>query len=136
LSERLLDREVVVLLVGEDPLVRATIEKLLRQGGYDLMIAVDGQDALQKADEHKGLIDLLVSDIQMPGITGPDLATELRRTRPDLRVMFMSAYPQGLLVLDTGWHFIKKPFLAKVLLERIVQIIKKPPAATTERSEE
>ena len=134
MSDRPLDREVAVLLVGEDPVVRAAIEKLLRQGGYDLMIAVDGQDALQKADEHKGLIDLLVSDIQMPGITGPDLAAELRRTRPDLRVMFMSSYPQGLLVLDTGWHFIKKPFLPKVLLEKIVQIMQKPPVATTERS--
>jgi CheY-like chemotaxis protein len=134
LSDRLLDREVVVLLVVEDTVVRAMIEKLLRQGGYDLMIAADGQDALQKSEDHKGFIDLLVSDIQMPGITGPELATELRRKRPELRVMFMSAYAQGLLVLDVGWHFIKKPFLPKVLLEKIVQIMEKPPAPATERS--
>lgn len=134
MSDRPIDREIAVLLVGEDPVVRTAIEKLLREGGYDLMIAVDGQDALQKAEDRKGFIDLLVSDIQMPGITGPDLAAALRRTHPELRVMFMSAYPQGLLVLDTGWHFIKKPFLSKVLLEKIVQIMQKPPAATTERS--
>ena len=134
MSDRPIDREIAVLLVEEDPAVRTAIEKLLREGGYDLMIAVDGQDALQKAEDRKGFIDLLVSDIQMPGITGPDLAAALRRTHPELRVMFMSAYPQGLLVLDTGWHFIKKPFLSKVLLEKIVQIMQKPPAATTERS--
>ena len=130
-----LDREVVVLLAADEPTVRAMVEKLLKQGGYDLVVAADGQDAIQKADEHKGRIDLLVCDIQMPGITGPDLAKELRRARPDLRAMLIGAYPQGLLVLDTGWHFIQKPFLAKVLLDKIVEVMKKPPSPNTDRGQ-
>ena len=128
-----LDREIVVLLAEDDPTVRAMLERLLRQGGYDLLTAADGQEALQKADEHKGRIDILMADVQMPGMTGSDLAREMRRARPDLRVVLLSACTQGLLVLDSTWHFIQKPFLARALLERIVEVVKNPPAPTTDR---
>jgi len=128
-----LDREIVVLLSEEDPVVRVMLEKLLKQGGYDLVIAEDGQAALQKADEHKGRIDILVADVQMTGMTGVDLAKEMRKSRPDLRVILLSACSQGLLVLDSTWHFIQKPFLPKALLERIVDAVKKPPSPHTDR---
>jgi len=115
-----LDREVVVLLAEHDPEVRLMLERLLKQGGYDLLVAEDGQQALQKSDEHKGRIDILVADIQMPGMTGSDLAREMRRDRQDLRIILLSPSVQGLLVLDSTWHFLQKPFLPKALLERIV----------------
>jgi CheY-like chemotaxis protein len=127
-----LDREIVVLLAEEDPVVRLMLERLLKQGGYDLLVAADGQEALQKSDEHKGRIDILVADVQMPGMTGADLAKEIRKSRTDLRVILLSAVPQGLLVLDSTWHFIQKPFLAKALLERIVDVVKKPPSPHTD----
>ncbi len=129
------DREVVVLLAEDDPIVRAMLEKLLKQGGYELIVAADGQDALQKSAEHKGRVDLLVCNVQMPGMTGTDLARELRRSRPDLIVMLTASYPQGLLVLDTGWQFIQKPFLPKVLIDKIVEVIKKPKSPNTAPSE-
>ncbi len=128
-----LDREVVVLLAEEDPVVRLMLERLLKQGGYDLLVAADGQEALQKSDEHKGRIDILVADVQMPGMTGTDLAREIRKSRTDLRVILLSPVTQGLLVLDSTWHFIQKPFLAKALLERIVDVVKKPPSPHTDR---
>jgi two-component system, cell cycle sensor histidine kinase and response regulator CckA len=128
-----LDREIVVLLAEHDPDIRVMLEKLLKQGGYDLLVVEDGQQALQKSEEHKGRIDILVADIQMPGMTGADLAAEMRRTRQDLRIMLLSPAVQGLLVLDSTWHFLQKPFLPKALLERIVEVIKKPPAPNTDR---
>ncbi len=128
-----LDREVVVLLAEDDPVVRVMLERLLKQGGYDLVVAADGQEALQKSDEHKGRIDILVADVQMPGMTGADLAREMRKSRSDLRVILLSASAQGLLVLDSTWHFIQKPFLAKAMLERIVDVVKKPPSPHTDR---
>ncbi|HLN00060.1 MAG TPA: response regulator [Bryobacteraceae bacterium] len=128
-----LDREVVVLLAEHDPDIRIMLEKLLKQGGYDLLVVEDGQQALQKSEEHKGRIDILVADIQMPGMTGADLAKEMRRTRQDLRIVLLSPTLQGLLVLDSTWHFLQKPFLPKALLERIVDVIKKPPAPNTDR---
>lgn len=126
-----LDREVVVLLAEHDPAVRVMLERLLKQGGYDLLVAEDGQEALQKSDEHKGRIDILVADVQMPGMTGSDLAREIRGSRPEIRFLLLSASEQGLLVLDSTWHFLQKPFLPKALLERIVDVIKKPPTPST-----
>ncbi len=108
------------------------LEKLLRQGGYDLLVVEDGQQALQKSEEHKGRIDVLMADVQMPGMTGTDLAREIRRTRPDLRIMLLWASPQGLLVLDSTWHFLQKPFLPKALVERLIDVIKKPPSTNTD----
>jgi two-component system, cell cycle sensor histidine kinase and response regulator CckA len=128
-----LDREVVVLLAEHEPDIRVMLERLLKQGGYDLLVVEDGQQALQKSEEHKGRIDILVADIQMPGMTGADLAREIRRTRQDLRIMLLSPSVQGLLVLDSTWHFLQKPFLPKSLLERIVDVITKPPAPNTDR---
>ncbi len=128
-----LDREVVVLLAEHEPAVRSMLEKLLKQGGYDLLVAEDGQEALQKSDEHKGRVDVLVADVQLPGMTGVDLAKEMRRARPDLRIVLLSPSVQGLLVLDSTWHFLQKPFLPKALLERIVDVIRKPPAANADR---
>jgi len=128
------DREVVVLLAEGDPVVRAILERLLKQGGYDLIVAQDGQDAFQKSVDHKGRIDLLVSNVQMPGMTGSDLAKAMRQSRPDLKVMLTASYEQGLLVLDTGWQFIQKPFASKMLLDRIVDVIQQPPAPNVDRS--
>ncbi len=128
------DREVVVLLAEDDPVVRGMLEKLLKQGGYDLIIAEDGQDAFQKHTDHKGRIDLLVCTVQMPGMTGSDLARQMRLTRPELRVMLTSSFPQGLLILDTGWQFIQRPFVRGVLVEKIVELIKKPPSPHVDRS--
>ena len=128
------DREVVVLLAEDDPTVRNMLEKLLKQGGYDLIIAEDGQDAFQRHTDHKGRIDLLVCTVQMPGMTGSDLARQMRLTRPELRVMLTSSFPQGLLILDTGWQFIQRPFVRGVLVEKIVELIKKPPSPHVDRS--
>ena len=128
-----LDREVVVLLAEHEPEVRAMLEKLLKQGGYDLLVVEDGQQALQKSDEHKGRIDILIADVQMPGMTGTDLAREMRRNRQDLKIILLAPSEQGLLVLDSTWHFLQKPFLPKALLERIVDVIKKPPAPNADR---
>ena len=128
-----LDREVVVLLAEHDPVIRVMLEKLLKQGGYDLLVVEDGQHALRTSDEHKGRIDILVADVQMPGMTGVDLTREMRKARQELRFILLSASEQGLLVLDSTWHFLQKPFLPKALLERIVDVIKKPPAPAVDR---
>jgi DNA-binding response OmpR family regulator len=134
LSEQPLDREIIVLLAEDDPDIRDMLEKLLKRGGYELIVASDGQDAIHKAEDHKGRIDLLVTKLQMTGMTGTDLAAALKLSRPDLRVMLLSSYPQGLLVLDTGWHFMQKPFLPAILVDRILELMRKPASASTDRS--
>lgn len=109
------------------------LRTIFEEAGYSLLLLVaeDGQRALQIAHEHPDGIALLLSNVQMPGMTGPDLARELRRSRPDLRVMLISAYPQGVLMLDTGWNFLQKPFLPSAILDKVKQILSSPPPADT-----
>lgn len=83
------------------------------------MIAEDGCQAVQLANQHAGRIDLLLSDIEMPGLTGPDLAQELLRTRPNLKVMLMSGCMSALGVLEGEWRFLQKPFAPTRLLEEV-----------------
>ena len=95
------------------------------------MPACHGQEALEIAYRTDGL-DLLVSNIQMPGITGPDLAKQLPEIHPNLHILLISAYPQGVLTLDNGWHFFKKPFHPKALIEKIKQVLRDPPQPETD----
>ena len=67
----------------------------------------------------------------MPGMTGPDLAKELKQSRPNLRVLLVSAYPQGILMLDSGWSFLQKPFLPKAILDKVRQTLQSTPHEET-----
>jgi CheY-like chemotaxis protein len=110
-----------ILLAEDEASVRRLVRKIFERAGYSVLVAEDGHQALQIANEHRGDINLLVADIQMPRMTGPDLARELRRSRPNLRVMLMSGYPEG--VLDTGWTFLQKPFPAEAVLDKVKQVL-------------
>jgi hypothetical protein len=107
------------------------MRKALEKEGYSLLVAEDGQEAFQIAREHPDPIALLVSNVQMPRMTGPDLARELRRSRPNLRVMLISPDPQGVLVLDSGWNFLQKPFPLSAILDKVNQILNDPPSTDT-----
>ena len=72
--------------------------------------ACNGREALEIAEEHKGPIDLLVSDVTMPEMEGPELAEKLKAKRPRLQVILLSGYSHTEIVLQRGWKFIQKPF--------------------------
>jgi DNA-binding response OmpR family regulator len=67
----------------------------------------------------------------MPGTTGPDLATALRHSRPDLRIVFISAGPQRMLTLDKGWNVVHKPFTMQVFLDSVHEILRLRPSPST-----
>jgi CheY-like chemotaxis protein len=100
---------VTILLAEDESSLRQMLGLVLQAAGYRLMVAEDGRQAVQLAGEHAGRIDLLLSDIEMPGLTGPDLAQELLRTRPNLKIMLMSGCSSALGVLERGWRFLQKP---------------------------
>jgi CheY-like chemotaxis protein len=122
-----------ILLVEDEEQVRKMLRKIFERAGYSLLVADCGQQALQISKEHPGDITLLVSDVQMPGMTGPEVARELRLSRPDLHVLLISAYPQGMCMLDTVWHwnFLQKPFMAAIVLARVQEVLKSPPPVAT-----
>jgi DNA-binding NtrC family response regulator len=92
-----------------------------------VLSAGNGPDALKLAAETDGKIDLVLSDVDMPEMSGPDLGQLLKKTRPDLHVMLMSGGADGnLLVLNYGWAFIQKPFIPKKLVEMVTEVLHSP----------
>ena len=107
-------------------MLRLTRE-ILRERGYRLLEAANGADALSVAAGHAGPIDALVTDVVMPGMNGPELATRLLQQRPLVKVLFTSGYPAGALgtqgVLNPGMAYLPKPFTAAQLALKLRQVI-------------
>jgi two-component system cell cycle sensor histidine kinase/response regulator CckA len=104
-----------VLLAEDEPMIRSLMQQLLDLWGYRVLPASNGREALEIAEEHKGPIHLLVSDVTMPEMEGPELAEKLKAKRPGLRVILLSGYSHREIVLQRGWEFIQKPFRLQAL---------------------
>lgn len=122
---------VAVLLVEDDPLVRRTLRYYLERGGHRVIEAADGREAAQAAAKHRGSIDLLLTDVALPGKDGPAVARELAAESPDLRVMYISAYSAADLLRDgrlpRGAHALRKPFDEDTLLREVRHALRRPP---------
>ena len=112
-----------VLVVDDDPVVLKLVSGIVTGGGFRLLTAISGKAALKLSKDYKDRIDLLVTDFQMPEVTGIDLATQITADRPDIKVLLMSGFPAGMLVLNEGWHFLPKPFVPSQLLTLISGLI-------------
>jgi two-component system, cell cycle sensor histidine kinase and response regulator CckA len=107
-------------------MIRNALRKILERAGFSVLVAEDGREAIRIASEHMDCIDLLISDVQMPRMTGPSLATELKSAHPELTVMMMSANPQHTVILDPGWNYLQKPFRSSVLIDKVREILSDP----------
>jgi two-component system, cell cycle sensor histidine kinase and response regulator CckA len=123
-----------ILLVEDDEAVRAVAERALNRFGYQVLSASRGEDALRIADEHDGAIELLLTDIMMPGMNGVEVAASVARRRPGIQVFFMSGYADQDLVrqglLEPGTHFLQKPFTPQELATRIRGILDRNPTGS------
>jgi PAS domain S-box-containing protein len=116
------DRPLTVLVVDDEPGVRHLACAMLRRSGYTVLEASDGLEAERVAAGHESEIDVLLTDIVMPGMRGPELATLLRAARPTLRVVYMSGFPDTAPLEDVERGeavFLAKPFLRAALLGAI-----------------
>ena len=116
-----------ILFVEDEDAVRGVAARLLRARGYEVIEACDGEEALELAIEHAGTIDLLISDVIMPGMDGPTLLKKARSYLGDAPVMFISGYAEAefsdLLEGEEGVSFLPKPIDIKTLAERVKQQI-------------
>jgi CheY-like chemotaxis protein len=95
------------------------VSTLLTKVGYNLITANSGRDALQKAGDFNGIIHLLLSNVEIPGMTGIELAIQLGLRRPDTKVLLIAGLASGILVLNNGWQFLPKPFADGMFRDRI-----------------
>jgi CheY-like chemotaxis protein len=117
-----LHKTKTILLVDDDPIVLKFVAECLA-GSYDILTAASGDEALQKSKDFKKEIHLLLSDLEMAGITGIELATQLTAQRPAIKVLLMSGFDGGMLVLNEGWHFLPKPFIPSQLRTLVMGLI-------------
>jgi len=113
-----------ILVVDDHEAVLNSVVTVLENANFVVLSANSGANALKVAANTNGRIDLLLSDVDMPHMSGPDLGEELKKTRPNIHVMLMSGGASGnLLVLNYGWAFIQKPFIASKLVEMITDVL-------------
>ena len=120
-----------VLLVEDEEQVRTVASSILRRHGYQVISAVHGGDALLVSERHLGPIHLLVTDVVMPELSGPELARRLAVTRPQMKVLCMSGYTDDSIVrhgvLTAGSAFIQKPITPASLAQKVREVLDAPP---------
>ncbi len=116
-----------ILLVEDDGLLRKVMHRLLERQGYHVIAAASGAEALALIEGDEVTVDLLLTDIVMPGMNGRELAERMVQDRPGVRVLFMSGYPADVIarrgVLDAGIDFIAKPYEPTAVLARIREVL-------------
>lgn len=116
-----------VLLVEDEDMVRKLASELLAESGYTVLEANGGEAAIHLGKEHKARIDLLITDVVMPKLSGKEVAEQLQAIHPETRVLFMSGYTDEAIVhhgiVDSGIAFIQKPFSERALAQKIRDVL-------------
>jgi CheY-like chemotaxis protein len=120
-----------ILLVEDETNLRRLARQYLETQGYKILEAEDGAAALQIVDGHKGVIDLLLTDVIMPGMNGRELATHITKLLPEIRVLYMSGYTENAVghdgTLDVGINLLQKPFSLPALKDRVREVLDSEP---------
>jgi two-component system cell cycle sensor histidine kinase/response regulator CckA len=116
-----------ILLTEDEQDVREVAREFLESGGYAVMEARDGEEALGLVQKHEGAINLLVTDMIMPGMTGRELAARLKEQRPGLRILYMSGYSEQAasesLQSDPSMRLLTKPFSRLAILRAVHELL-------------
>ncbi len=112
-----------VLLVEDEAAVRQVARTVLDRLGYRVLAAASGDEALALASRHPGTLHLLLTDVVLPGPSGPEVAEALRARRPACRVLYMSGYPENLAAGLAGAAFLPKPFSPEALARKLREVL-------------
>jgi PAS domain S-box-containing protein len=119
-----------ILLVEDSDSLRELAQEYLESVGYNVLKAASGKEALQQAREFNGTIHLLLTDVVMPEMSGPELASQMASLRPGIKVIFTSGYTDDTVArqgaLDPGVTFIQKPYRPKALARKIREVLGEP----------
>jgi two-component system, cell cycle sensor histidine kinase and response regulator CckA len=128
-----------LLVVENETAIKALVQMALERHGYVVLTAESGSEALRLAAAHAGPIDLLITDVVMPDLRGPEVARRLLEQRPDLVTLFMSGYMDDALGEDTATFsvpvdFIQKPFSPSALAARVREMLDRRRGTRAERT--
>lgn len=129
----------VVLLVEDEPSVRNVTRRMMEIRGLTVLLAEGSDEALRISESYSGRLDILLSDVQLPGMDGPELAEKIRNARPDLKVVFISGYPRedafANSVDEGNAEFLQKPFTPTQLTQVLVRVLGSTAATTTSEND-
>ena len=116
-----------ILIVEDEEEVRLFAREVLERAGYMVLEATDGGDAIRISGRHIGAIDMLLTDVVMPQMSGRDLAAAIGIARPETKILFMSGYTDDAIVrhgvLEAGSQFIEKPFSPQALTVKVREVL-------------
>jgi two-component system, cell cycle sensor histidine kinase and response regulator CckA len=117
----------IVLVVDDEAAVRSAVREILQPTGYLVLEAASGEEALRICAGQEGPIRLLLTDVVMPRMSGPQLAQWVARMRPEMRVLYMSGYADDAMirheVVEQGVAFLQKPFMPDALAHRVREVL-------------
>ena len=118
-----------VLVVEDEEVVRRLAVQILKKQGYEVLQAALGGEALLVLERHPGPIHLILTDVVMPGMSGPELVERLRQVRQDFKVLYMSGYTDESVIYhgvqDGETNFIQKPFTVERLARKVREVLDK-----------
>ena len=124
---RSLPGKETVLVVEDEPAVRRLTRRFLELSGYEVVEAAHVAEAIHATEDHSGSIDLLLTDVIMPDLSGPELAKKLRKIKPDLKVLYMSGYPGEFIarhgVSGAEMAYLQKPFSQEALAGKMREVL-------------
>lgn len=116
-----------ILYVEDETVLRNVVSDCLSQLGYQVLTAASGEEALSMAAAHAGGIDLLLTDVRMPEMTGPELAAKMLKDKPAMKVIYVSGYPDDIVsalgVTAQGPVFLAKPFTIRILSAKLREVL-------------
>jgi two-component system, cell cycle sensor histidine kinase and response regulator CckA len=122
-----------ILLVEDEDGVRSLVRQMLRRGGYTLLEARNGEEALELYGKHEGPIQLLLTDVVMPRLSGRELAKKMGALHPDMKVLFMSGFTDSTLlrhdVISGEVECLIKPFAGETLVQKVREVLDAPPSS-------
>jgi two-component system cell cycle sensor histidine kinase/response regulator CckA len=121
------ESKLTILVVDDEPEIRKLVGAMVSQFGYTVLTADSGEHALTLCKNHKGPIDLLITDVVAPGMSGPMLADKLSDKMPDLKVLYISGYDNTRLVqkyvVERGHELLTKPFSVEDLRKKVQSML-------------
>jgi CheY-like chemotaxis protein len=127
-----------ILLVEDDEQVRELAREALCVSGYEVLVAETPKAAIALCLSHRSQIDLLLTDVVMPGLSGPELATQVTAIRPEIKILYMSGYTAQAIVhhgeLDANTFFIQKPFTPSSLSAKVREVLNSVLASSSQDS--